>query len=128
MKIRPFVETDTEVIDEIWKKHHANDFSVPNRNNMVIEAVAENDAGQVVAYGQVRMFAEAMFILDKDAPKRDKVEALKGLMLEALMGTNMMGLEDLYCFIKDPEFATLISKHFSFEVVDDPGELLLRKV
>lgn len=128
MKIRPFRQDDVEVIDEIWRKHHANDFSVPNRNNLVIDAVVEGSSGTVVAYGQVRLFAEAMFFLDKDASQRDKVQALRLLILEAIRGTNLAGLEDLYCFIKDPQFATLISKHFSFEIVDEPGELLLRKV
>lgn len=128
MKIRPFLPEDVEVIDAIWRKHHANDFSVPNRNNLVIDAVAEDASGTVVAYGQVRLFAEAMFFLDKDASQRDKVQALRLLILEAIRGADLAQLEDLYCFIKDPAFATLISKHFSFEIVDEPGELLLRKV
>lgn len=84
--------------------------------------------GEVIAYGQVKLFAEAMFIVDKDASNRDKAEALQLLMIEALRGTHIAKLEDIYCFIKDPEFATLISKHFGFEIVDQPGELLLRKV
>lgn len=128
MNIRRFKRGDEEVIDEIWRKHHADDFSVPNRNNLVIDAVVEDSSGTIVAYGQVRLFAEAMFFLDKDASQRNKVEALKLLILEAIRGADLAGLEDLYCFIKDPQFATLISKHFSFEIVDEPGELLLRKV
>lgn len=125
--LRKFHQPDVESIDEIWRKHHSDDFSVPNRNNSIIDAVVEED-GKVIAYGQVKMFAEAVFIIDKDASKRAKVEALKLLMLEAIRGTNLAGLEDLYCFIKDPTFSTLISKHFGFEIVDEPGELLLRKV
>lgn len=126
MKIRPFRQSDIEPIDRIWREHHSSDFSVPNRNNAVTDAVVEKD-GKVIAYGQVKLFAEAMLILDKDATTRDRVEALKLLMLEAFRGVDTAGIEDVYCFIKDPAFAGLISKHFGFEVVEEPGELLLRK-
>lgn len=127
MRIRLFEDADIPQIDEIWRKHHSNDFSVPNRETRLVEWVAEEN-GKVVAYGQVKLFAEAMIILDKDAAQRPKIEALKGLLLEAFRGTQAAGLEDLYCFIQEPSFATLLIKHFGFEAVDNPGELLLRKV
>lgn len=128
MKIREFRSGDEFEIDEIWKKHHSQDFSVPARKNLVVERVAEDEKGKIIAYGNVKLFAEAFILLDKDAPVRLKVRALQELLLEAFRGADMSGLEDVYCFCKDPEFATLLSKHFSFEIVDEPGELLLRKV
>ena len=128
VKLRVFQSSDIEIINEIWERYHRDSFSVPNRNNSIVDAIVEDEEGVVIAYGQVKLFAEAMFILDKDASKRVKVEALILLMQEALRGCNVTGIEDLYCFIKDPQFASLISKHFSFEIVDDPGELLLRRV
>jgi hypothetical protein len=127
LRIRAFKDSDLEDVDRIWRTHYANDFSLPNRNNLIIDAIIEND-GKVIAYGQVRVFAEGMLVLDKNEGKRAKVEALKLLMLEAFRGTSVANLEGMYCFIKDPEFATLMSKQFSFEIVDSPGELLLRKV
>lgn len=126
IRLRSFRQTDIEAIDKIWREHHANDFSVPDRENMVIDAVVEKD-GEVVAYGQVRLFAEFMMILDKSASQRDKIEALKLLMLEGFRGSNEAQLKRFYMFIRDPGFATLITRHFGFEIVDEPGELLLRK-
>jgi len=128
VKLRSIIESDVVEINDIWERYHRDDFSVPNRNNAVIDAVVEDENGKIVAYGQVKVFAEAMFILDKAAPKRAKIEALILLMTEAIRGANISGIEDIYCFIKDPQFASLISKHFAFEIVDEPGELLLRKV
>jgi len=125
MKLRSFLPSDVEAIDRIWQKHHSNDFSVPDRRNALIDAVVEKD-GEVIAYGQVKLFAEAMLILDKDASQRDKVQALKLLMLEAFRGADQAGLNQLYCFIKDPDYATLIERHFGFSIVDK-GELLLRE-
>lgn len=126
MKIRPFRQSDVEPIDEIWRKHHANEFSVPDRRNVVTDAVIENSGGKVIAYGQVKLFAEAMLILDKDASQRDKIQAIQLLMLEAFRGTQSAKIHQLYAFIKDPEFATLISRHFGFDIVDK-GELLFRE-
>lgn len=128
MKLRPFQDSDINRIDAIWQEYHSRDFSVPNRKTSVVDAVVEDDDGIVVAYGQVKLFAEAMFILDHGASQRAKVAALKLLILEALRGANVAGLDDIYCFIKDPHFASLISKHFGFDLVEEPGDLLLRKV
>lgn len=127
MKIRLFQPSDVDAINNIWERYHRNDYSVPDRRNSIIDAVVEAK-GELIAYGQVKRFAESIFVIDKGASQRSKVEALKLLMSEALRGSNLAGLEDIYCFIKDPSFATLISKHFGFEIVDNPGELLLRKV
>lgn len=126
-RLRAFRSSDVEEIDRIWREYHANDFSVPDRSNMVIDAVVESD-GKVVGYGQVKLFAEFMLILDKSASQRDRVEAIKLLMLEAFRGARTADLKRVYCFIKDPDFATLIGRHFDFEVIDEPGELLLRKM
>lgn len=86
--------------------------------------VVEGD--RVIGYGQVKVFAETMLILDLSASRREKIEAIKLLMLEAFRGCDEAGIHQVYAFIKDPDFATLISRHFGFEVVDK-GELLLRE-
>jgi len=113
------------VLDKLWREYHSDECSLPNRNNVIIDAVVEQN-GQVVGYGQTRIFAEAMLFLDKSCSTRTRTGVLKLLMSEALRGTERAGIEQLYCFIKDPKFATLISKHFSFEIIEK-GELLLRE-
>jgi len=128
MRLRAFRPEDVGPIDRIWKLHHADSFSVPDRKASVIDAVVVNDQDEIVAYGQVKMFAEAMFILDLNATLRQKVDALKLLMIEAFRGTDSAGLRNLYCFISDPQFADLVEKHFGFERVANPGELLLREL
>lgn len=126
VKIRPFRQDDIAKIDKIWRDHHSDDFSVPDRTTAITDVVAEDENGEVVAYGQVKLFAEAMMILDKDASQRNKIQALKLLMLEAFRGTQAYGLKQLYCFATDPDFATLIERHFGFSIVDK-GELLFRE-
>lgn len=127
MRLRKLIQDDVIEIDRIWRTFHRHDFGVPNPRNKVIDAVAENDQGRIIAYGQVKHIAEAVFILDNDARPRDKILALRALMLEALRGTDQAGITQLYAFIKNPMFADLIEKHFGFERADT-GEFLIREV
>lgn len=128
VRIRSFRPSDVEVIDRIWRDHHSDDFSVPNRNTVITEAVIENEAGEVIAYGQVKMFAEAIMILDKNASQRDKVAALQKLLLEAFRGSTEFGLDKVNAFIKDPDFALVLERHFGFERATDPGELVYKEL
>lgn len=126
MKLRSFRPSDVQIIDQIWREHHSDDFSVPARDNALIDAVVENKAGEVIAYGQVKLFAEAMLILDLNASQREKVFAIKSLMLEAFRGADIAGIKQMYAFIQDPDFALLIKRHFGFDTVNK-GEVLLRE-
>jgi len=125
MRLRAFQDADIPAIDKIWQEYHSSDFSVPDRENKIVDAVVVED-DRVIAYGQVKVFAETMLILDLSASRKQKIEAIKLLMLEAFRGADEAGIKQMYAFIKDPDFATLISRHFGFEVVDK-GELLLRE-
>jgi hypothetical protein len=124
ISLRSFRPEDVAPIDAIWREHYSDESSLPDRKHMVIDAVVE-DEGKVIAYGQVRLFAEAMFFLDKNAPMRSKTGALQLLMSEAFRGADKAGLQ-LYAFIKDKKFADIIIKHYGFAPVEK-GELLLRE-
>ena len=127
MRIRSFRESDIIPIDKIWKKHHSDSFSVPNRYNALTDCVTVDDSDNLIAYGQVKLFAEAIFILDLDASRVKKTKALILLMHQALFTAGANNRMDLKAFIKDPDFALLIEKHFDFKRVTDPGELLVRE-
>lgn len=127
LRLRPLLQSDVLEIDRIWREHHSLQFSVPDLKHRIIDAVAESN-GKVVAYGQVEHYAVATFIPDLNVSPRLRVEALQLLMTEAIRGTNQAGIQKLYAFIKNPVFADLICKHYGFERIEDPGEILLREV
>ena len=95
--------------------------------NAIIDAVAV-DGDKIVGYGQVKLFAETMLFLDPTTRTRDRAQALKLLMIEAFRGADKAGIEEVYAFIKDPDFALLIEKRYGFKRIVSPGELLLRKL
>jgi hypothetical protein len=124
VKLRSLTKSDIIKLDDLWVKHWS-DTSLPGLKNRVIDAVAHND-DRIIGYGQVKLFAEAQLFLDPTCRKRDRVQALKLLMEEAERGVHRAGLEDLYIFIKNPDFALLIAQRYGFERVIEPGELLLK--
>lgn len=126
IKLRSLTPSDIEPLDVLWREHWS-DTTLPNLKNRVIDAVAFDDTTQrIIGYGQVKLFAEAQLFLDPTCRKRDRAKALKLLMVEAERGVRRADLEDLYVFIKDPDFAVLIAKRYGFHRVTEPGELLLK--
>lgn len=127
MKLRAFKDSDIEPISDIWEQYHSMDYGLPDRSKAVIDAVFE-DEGRVIGYGQVKLFAETMLFLDKGAPQRARILALKALMLEAFRGASCSGLAEIYAFINDPVLSALIQKHFHFNVIEKPGQLLIKEL
>ena len=128
IKLNSLTEADVLLIDKLWREHLSRVTSLPNLRTRIIDAVAKNEEGQLVGYGQVKLFAEAMLFLDPTARKRDRAKATQQLMNEAIRGAKNAKMDSLYCFIKDPAFATFISNRYGFEIVDGPGELLLKRL
>jgi hypothetical protein len=125
--LRAYQPSDLAAISKIWEDHHSDYYGLPNRKSIIIDAVVEDD-GRLIGYGQVRLFAEAMLFLDKDAPLRSRIQALQQLMREAFRGTERAGIREIYAFIQDPDFSLLMQKHFHFKTTDKPGELLVKEL
>jgi L-amino acid N-acyltransferase YncA len=127
LKLVPLDYDKALQINEFWERDWSAEYALPNQDSMIIDACAI--AGEkVVGYGIVKTFAEAMLFIDKTARPRDRAIAVKSLMAEALRGAEKAGVKDIYCFIKDPAFASLIARRYGFKIVGDPGFLLVREV
>ena len=129
VKLRSLTEADIVPLDKLWREHWS-EYSLPNRRNAIRDSLAVDiaDPTRIIGYGQVKLFAENMLFLDPTARKRDRVRALKLLMLEAFRGADKVHIEEVYAFIKDPDFSVLIQRRFGFKHIIEPGELLLRKL
>jgi hypothetical protein len=115
------------IIDKFWKEYWS-EYSLPDDTSKIIDAVAVNEQERPIAYGQVKLFAELMLFQDMSVSHRDRADSLKLLMQEAFRGIDKAGLKECYCLIKDIRFARLISKHFGFVLVDNPGVLLVKRM
>jgi|SRR5687767_1131341 len=127
LELRSFRWSDVPEISKIWEEHHSDLYGLPNRRSSIVDAVVEND-GKIIGYGQVKLFAEAMLFLDKSAPLRARVDAFRMLILEGFRGTEQAGIQEIYAFCADPNFALIMQKHFRFFKADKPGELLVKEL
>jgi hypothetical protein len=114
-------------IDKFWKRDWSG-YSLPDDTAKIIDAVSVNDQGRVIGYGIVKLFPELMLFQDMEAHPKERVESLKLLMAEAFRGIEQAGLPEAYCLVKDMRFARLVAKHFGFNLVDNPGVLLTKKM
>jgi hypothetical protein len=126
MKLDLVTPADISEISSIWHKHHREQYSLPDRRNLIVEAKAVED-GKIIAYGQVRHIAEPIFVLDLNARMRLKLEALDMLMQEAYRGTSRAGLSKMFAFIRDEHFSKVIAKRYAFEP-SDLGRFMLKEL
>ena len=106
--------SDTERIDEIYRQGHNQFFSLPKPTNVVTHAVAETD--KIVGFGIVKMYAEALCILDLNESKVIRTEALSKLLSEAFRACEERGIEHLHVYVQDPAMQRILENKFGFKV------------
>jgi hypothetical protein len=113
---------DLVSINRIFEKQP--ELGVPSLQNLVVNGVIENtDNNQIIAYGAVKLFGEAVLILDKDISKKHKAKAIREVMRIAISFSRNRNLEYLYLISNSDSFTKVLSKNYGFKVC--PGELLL---
>ena len=125
MNTRLLKESDLSVIDEIWQKFYKDEFGLPALDK-AIYAVAVEDEGKVVGFGQTRLTTESLMIINQDLSLREKVEILKLIMEAQTIGMNRAGMYESHAFAQNPNFARILKKHFGYEPVI--GESLVLKL
>lgn len=116
---------DLEKIDEIYQKFFSNQIYLPNLDNTIGNGVISNGS-EVVAFGMVRLYPEAIIVIDQDASMRDKVIALKLLFDEAVKACRARNFKELNATIHDNSYGDLLNKHFGFK--DFPGKFMQVKL
>lgn len=119
MLVRDLTVKDIDQIDDIFQRNPS--VGVPSLNYMIVNAVTEED-GKIVGYGAVKLFAEAVLILDKEARKRDRANTVTELMKTAIAYCRDAGVETLYANSNDENFTKCLEHRFKFHRV--PGTLL----
>lgn len=119
---REFLDEDIPGIDDIFKRQL--DTGVPSLKNIIVNStLVEHDTGKIVGYGAVKLFAEAILILDKDIKKKHKAQALREAMKTAIVYSRNSSLEYVYAICEDSKFSKVLQKSYGFKKV--PGEVLI---
>jgi hypothetical protein len=113
---------DLPQIDSIYNKYYKDEFWLPNLDHTIGNGVI-SDGDNVVAFGMVRLYPEAIIVIDKYRAIRDKVSALKLLFDQAILSCKDRGYRELAAKTNDAHYANLLDKHFNFKPQD--GKLMI---
>ncbi len=99
------------------------ELGIPSLHNVLVNSTFVNDKGKVVGYGVLKIFAEAVLIVDKKLGKLSKGKILKDGMEIALNGCKQRDIEQLYIITSFPDFPEILQKHYQAKIC--PGKTLL---
>ena len=125
MIVRQYKKSDLEKIDAIWKKHHAHQFTLPPLDPSIITCVIEDEKG-MVAFGNLKIFAETVMVMDHDRSPLVRARAFREIMPVAIMGAQKAHISQIHAVVQDPSFGDVLRKHFGF--TDVLGEHLILEV
>lgn len=116
IRLRSLQENDLNGIDRIWREcGHADKFGLPTLTNIITKAVADQD-GSIIGFGLVKVYAEAVAILDLNKSKVDRLEALEKLLAEAFRACEDLNVEQLHVYVQDLGMQRLLEQKFGFKV------------
>lgn len=118
MSLREVKLDDIKEIERIYAKHHADTFGLFNTNNSLGHAIS-GDENKILAFGAIKLLAEAMIVLDLSLPKTARTKAVIELLEAAIANCKKLEIEQLHAFVKDEHFAKLLIERFKFARVED---------
>lgn len=121
MEIRGPKASDIPQLRELCDKYSHAGFDLPSKHNIFADAIVEHN-GRILAYGIVKMIAEAILIMDHALPVKERGDAITLLIQEAVRQTSKKQLLELQA-VCEPKFAGVMKKHYGFQQVT--GELLV---
>lgn len=108
---------DLKKIDDIYREYHQDQFYIPDLKHTVCHRVVKLEE-DVIGFGMVKLFPEAILVLNKGRSHREQVMALKMLMNCAITQTWAAGHDYLHATVHNPEYSKLLSKHYGFKESD----------
>ena len=111
MIVRPVTLDDFEIIKKLNEEH--KDFKLSHFHNPIIDRIVFSK-GKPVAYGLVKRMAEAIMLVDSEAPLSTRAKAMMELMQYAEYGAKAEGCDQLHCFVSSPKLANALTKHYGF--------------
>jgi len=115
MIIRQVLRSDLERIDEIYRTGHNESFALPDLQNQITSAVVVDDNDKIVAFGVVKVYAEAVMVVDLNQSKMDRILEMDQLFAEAYRGCEEQGIQQLHVFVQDPKLQRLLERKYGFK-------------
>lgn len=104
---RPRIE-DVEQIEQIAEGYGETN---PLPSEFETAAVYENNVNKIIAFGCLRVIEILLYITGNN---KEKVLAIKNLLMIAVSDAKKLKHENIYVFAEDEHFARILEKHFNF--------------
>lgn len=92
------------------------EFKLKDFDKGIIHRLAMSENDEPIAYGIVKKMAEAIILVNPEAPKISRAKAMRELMEYAEVGARLEKCEQLHCFVKREDMSHLLQKQFGFRV------------
>ncbi len=102
------------MILEMYKQNPNYDLEI--FNEIIDDTIVEVE-NEVVAYGILKPFAEAVITLDHTRSKRIKLEAIQQMLWMAEKKCKEMKISNLHFFTENEQFAQLMMNKFDFQEI-----------
>jgi len=90
---------------------HGYDLDTPQ---FVLAGVVENDNGDIIGFGGVKIIYECVIILDQDRFKKTRIEALKLLIRNGCALSKRMGIQFWHAYC-EPDFGLFLQRWFDYK-------------
>lgn len=87
--------------------------------NSITSAVALSPERDIIGFGLVKLYAEAVMVLDLAKDKKLRLSAMDLLMKEALRSCVENHIGQLHVHVADARLARLLARKYAFEYVTD---------
>jgi hypothetical protein len=117
LKIRSLLTNDLERVTQL---HNANvpTFPFPDLLNHLYccNKVVEDEEGNIIGVGIVRLTSETILILDKSRERTTRSRAVQMLFEKMRREVKAMGMDETHMWVgkENASFKTLLCKHFGF--------------
>jgi len=108
--------------DDIVRISKEQDYPFPDLSNLVSFRVVVKD-GKVIAFGYVRLLAEAVFAPSKES-KKDIGASLKLIYERMLEDVKEQRFKQVHVFSMPHEYGDILIKHFGFEDIIGRSQVL----
>ena len=101
-------------VPEIRKIHDKLDFAW-QEPCLHIGTIVVRAEDKIIGAGFLRPLVEAVMILDPDASRREKAQALYYMMGQAIIDTKATNLKEIHAWVKEPSFVSVLKNHYWYE-------------
>lgn len=117
---------DFQKVQEIYDKYWKGNLEVPPTIGRLVECIVEDDEGNIVCYGMMRLVPEVFMIMDQSKSTRQKSEALDLLLQTARMSAVKHSFPEFNLLTSNESYSKVLQKHYGFKEV--PAILLRLKL